>query len=418
MARPSLLSTTDFRKLVLSALFALTALLVTPAYAAAQPNPGQEQVNATAEASTVQLAIKWEGFVNYHTDNGYVWTQKTVVAVASCSGFFVSTTGHLVTAGHCVQPDLGRENILRAFLNQQVKEGQISSATASGLWSDANANWKVEGATQGSPAIRTVYVGQPKGVTGAVITDPLVAQVQDIKPFRDGDTALLKVETPGATPAMPVAAADPKTGSAVTSIGFPASVGDSVAPGNVRASFKTGTVSSQQITDTGVAVTEINADISEGMSGGPTVDAQGNALGVNSYKLNGEQQNFNFVTDTSDLKAWLTGRSVALLPEKAAQNANPAVGQSAPVSPPAPESSGIPVYVWIIAAAVLLLAAIAVVILLLRRKRPAPPQQFTTPYTAPNGYGPACQSCGVPGVPGASFCGNCGTPLAPQQQHL
>ncbi|WP_176968965.1 trypsin-like peptidase domain-containing protein [Amycolatopsis xylanica] len=416
MPRPSLLSTSDRRKSALSALFALIALLVAPAYAVAQPNTGAEQVNAAAEASTVQLAIKWEGFVNYHTDNGYVWTEKSVVAVASCSGFFVSTTGQLVTAGHCVQPDLGRENILRVFLNQQVKEGKISSSTANGLWSDANANWKVEGTSQGSPPVRTVYIGQPKGVTGAVITEPLVAQVQDIKPFRDGDTALLKVETPTPTPAMPVAAADPKTGAAVTSIGFPASVGDSVAPGKVRASFKTGTVSSQQITDTGVAVTEINADISEGMSGGPTVDAQGNVLGVNSYKLNGEQQNFNFVTDTSDLKTWLTGRSVALLPEKAAAP-NPVPGQSAPVSAPA-ASSGVPAYVWIVAAVALLIVAVGVLILLLRRKRPAPQQQFTTPYAAPNGYGPTCQSCGVPGAPGASFCGNCGTPLASQQQRL
>ena len=38
-------------------------------------------------------------------------------------------------------------------------------------------------------------------------------------------------------------------------------------------SFKSGTASSQQVSETGVAGTEVNADLSGGMSGGPTVDS-------------------------------------------------------------------------------------------------------------------------------------------------
>ncbi len=422
MATSSRLSKLD-RSLSVSAILVLFFFLVAPVQSSAQgvANPGQEQVNASAEASTVQIAIKWEGYVNYTTATGNEWTTKPIVDVRGCSGFFVSTTGQLVTAGHCVQPDRGRENILEAFLNLKVKEGQLTSQEAANLWSTANLNWKVEGNSQGSPVIRTVYVGQPKGVTGAALTEPLVAQVQDIKPFREGDCALLKVEMPGQTPALPIASADPKTGAAVTSIGFPGTVEDSVAPGKVRASFKTGTISSQQITDAGVAVTEINADISQGMSGGPTVDAQGNVLGVNSYKLNGEQQNFNFITDTSDLKSWLTGKNVALVAEKAA--AGPGGQSDRPITVSAPaESGGIPWYVWVIGGVVLLAAVIVLLVFLMRRKRPA--EQFrpvsADAFPPTDGIPPFCRSCGAQTPPGAHFCGSCGRPIAVQpapQQH-
>ena len=110
---------------------------------------------------------------------------------------------------------------------------------------------------------------------------------------------------------LPVSATDPTSGTAVTSVGFPGSVQSVVDASRVRASFKTGSVSSQQISELGVPRTEINADLSGGMSGGPTVDALGNVVGINSSKIVGDQA-FNFITDASDLHGWLTAKGVTL----------------------------------------------------------------------------------------------------------
>ena len=135
-------------------------------------------------------------------------------------------------------------------------------------------------------------------------------QLVDYRPFEQGDVALLKADVTGTVP-LPVTAADPTSGTSVTSVGFPGSVQSVVDASRVRASFKTGSVSSQQISDQGVPRTEINADLSGGMSGGPTVDSLGNVVGVNSSKINGDQA-FNFITDASDLHDWLTAKGVTL----------------------------------------------------------------------------------------------------------
>ena len=54
----------------------------------------------------------------------------------------------------------------------------------------------------------------------------------------------------------------------------------------------------------------MNADISGGMSGGPTVNANGEVIGVNSFTISGEEQAFNFITDTRDLNRFLQQNGV------------------------------------------------------------------------------------------------------------
>jgi len=69
-------------------------------------------------------------------------------------------------------------------------------------------------------------------------------------------------------------------------------------------------VSSRHISERGVAGLEVNADISGGMSGGPTVNANGEVIGVNSFTISGEEQAFNFITDTRDLNRFLQQNGV------------------------------------------------------------------------------------------------------------
>lgn len=283
--------------------------LTTPA----QPKPPTvQQVDARAAASMVQLGIQWSGYIAYiNTDGDYVWTDQPVEASFICSGWFVDTTGDIVTAGHCVTPKGAKEKLIDAYVGQLQEQGEVDDA-----WIDANLawaerTWKVENATGGSTPDRKVVAYQSDRVKGAVLKSVTPASVIAYRSPDDEDAALLNVDAVR-TPAMPIAAASPRTGQAVTAIGFPGSVQEVVRYDTLAASFKTGTISSRQVNDNGVAKLEVNADISGGMSGGPTVDRLGNVVGLNSFTINGEQENFNFITDTVSLRKFLQREGIAM----------------------------------------------------------------------------------------------------------
>ncbi|WP_308818636.1 trypsin-like peptidase domain-containing protein [Pseudonocardia alni] len=435
-----------------------------PALAAPAPPPTPEDLNARIEPAIVLLEIAWSGYVLYDTADGQRWSDPLTTSV-SCTGFFVSTTGHLATAGHCVDPDEGRSLLIGHLLDQQVEQRLLTSAQASSISPDAQQYWKVEGRNTGSAIVRTITAVQPRAVPGSTLTDPQPAQMLAFEPAAEGDLGLLKIETQNSV-ALPVASADPRSGAPLTSIGFPGTVRAVSDVNRTRASFISGTVASNQVTPEGVATTEINATINPGMSGGPTVDEIGNVLGVNSFYVrdNNGIQASNFVTDTTSLHDWLGAHGVTTLPPAAA----PVEDDASVVTLPVPT-------VYAVGGAVLLAAVAATVLMTtLRRRRAratsaeaipaqrngphgsvapqaaAPPVAVTgsAPAAAPVDAGPTvaqepisdtteatpeppssaptgpagsavstltrpapsrCGSCGSPIGPDARFCSSCGT---------
>lgn len=230
---------------------AATVLMGAPAGWADNPSP-----MAGLEKSIVFLVTKWSGFVQVPPDadsagQGF-WTSKLSYSV-TCTGFYVSATAHVVTAGHCVDPGEGRKVIIDGYLHDQ---------NARDLRDRAYSNWRVEGNMQGSPVDRGVLAIQPNGVDGATITTPTTVEVVDFKTPDAGDVALLHVPNLNkATPALIVAQNAPQVGDPLTSIGFPGDIQDITDQSQIaRASFKTGTVSSQQVTPSGVVQIEVSTD--------------------------------------------------------------------------------------------------------------------------------------------------------------
>jgi serine protease Do len=400
----------------------LAALLVplggiAPATASAA-DPGQ---SAELEKSVVALYIKTVANIRYPTEGGGEDVVKEPMVVeGACSGFLVSATGDIVTAGHCVDPlEIRRDLIIEALIYME-KTKKIDSAKE---WLEyAVKNWDVEGSSKGSKPETRVRITQPESVGGPVKFNHN-AQIIDYKTFNDGDVALLRVSgISGAIP-LPIATEDPAVGTKLVSIGFPAAVGK-VIDENQRASFKTGTASSQQTSPKGVPQTEVNSDLSGGMSGGPTVDEAGNVLGVNSFLLR-NQQNFNFITDTTDLGAFLRQHGVTPVAARAAPGAATPTGSigDGPLAAPAADSGGS--FPWWVLGAVALFLAVAgggFVWYQRNRPRPAPVEQPASPAFAgaamPN-YGPPPPPAQQPpscahqnNPPGARFCSTCGTPLS------
>jgi hypothetical protein len=415
---------------LLATLIAALAVLLSfahspPAYAAEPLSP---QSPGDAEKSIVLVGMLWDGFVQVpaaYTGTGSAeWTQ--LQAAGFCTGWFASESGHIVTAGHCVDPAEGRFSLLTTLLEQ---------LNAMELLPEAYANWEVEGLAEGSPVGLTVQVVQPRQVDGAVVPDPLAVRVLDVRPYDQGDLALLRLEgLQKPTPALSVAEASAEIGDPLTAIGFPGSVSQVVDGTRIRASFKSGTASSQQVSLGGVAGTEINADLSPGMSGGPAIDAQGRALGVNSFLIAGEQQNFNFITGTEALREYLEEQNVPL------RDPAPSDESSNDPSGPVPFlANGLPGgnLAWIVGAAALLVG-MATTRLLFRRANtelvPAGQQEYRPYYgeqphqrswpdqysgqptaSAPMDQGGQrslkfCQRCGRSHDLSATRCGNCGSP--------
>ena len=404
---------------VLGAAVGSAILFTVPGTALAAGSTTGTSSVGDAEESVVLIGTEWEGYVRYPTRTGQWRWSAPIQVTSSCTGWFASEQGHIVTAGHCVDPAEVEADVLAAFLARQ------------GLDLDpSQLDWSVEGSgDHASPDLTKVWAVQPSAVEGAVLEDPLTAHVVDWQPFDAGDLALLRVDNlPEPTPALAVAAESPSVGDEVTAIGYPANVRSVSDAARLRASFKSGTVSSTQVTHEGVAQTEVNADISGGMSGGPTVDADGAVVGVNSNGFG--DQAFNFITDHAALVAFLDHHDV----EASAAGDDTlagAAGQPVPTSSSQPSGSSVP----LLAAVGGALALAAGGTFLFGRRRPAPVPASGSgsgsagraaagrvdatrfvglpTWIAPQGgsapRGPACSHRGS--APGSGYCRDCGTRL-------
>jgi hypothetical protein len=290
--------------------------------------------------------------------------------ITICTGWFDSPTT-IVTAGHCVDPEEGR---------------LVLDLSGEGMESDPGPGVPYSEPTVRPEPERTVYAFQPRELPGAVITSPVVVRVDEFRPADEGDTA--KLEMHGMPPAVPlsIAPGPPRLGETVTSIGFPGLNIDETDGVDIRALLSggktpaevlqdsrlqpvntSGTITARQYRE-GVAVHQINADLAEGISGGPTVNSRGEVLGVNSMMtVPFLGQNFNVITDTGMLREFLGHDQPA--------PADAAAGDSRLASGSSPLSGGLPTG-WAVLLAVLGGAAVgALGTWMFTRSRPAPPSR-------------------------------------------
>ena len=274
------------------------ALLLVGAGATFTATSASAAVTGDVDKSIVWVDSTFTGVVNVPFTDG-THEKFSASATFGCTGWFVSTVGDIATAGHCVKPDQDVELALLQALVSQHPDWDIKAA-------DVLGDWVV---TIDAP---TVQVGQPSGVAGGPFTNGshYTAQILAAQDFLAGDNALIRVADLENTPALGLADGVPDTGEAVTSIGFAGSVSRFADVDRQHPSHKSGSVSSRQYSNRGVPSTEIDAAVTPGMSGGPTLDADGKVIGINSFTINGESQAFNFVTDLKMMREFLTRNGI------------------------------------------------------------------------------------------------------------
>lgn len=340
--------------------------------------------------SLVRIQTDWSGSIKFRFgDKTFNMGSETAT---HCTGAFVGTDGSILTAGHCVDPVIGKEQLKQALLDDLSVE--IPELTNDSL------NMMYE-TMQVVPASfeRTVYAYQPRGMADSVLDwDGLIVEVASFKPLERGDFALLRLNNfSEVTPALPLAALPPEIGDRVRAIGFAGSVSATNDNSRQMPSFKAGEVSSFQTSNQGVPFVEVDASFTKGMSGGPTVNENNEVLGVVSWGPYGETSDFNFITDAERTHAFIRGHGVELAPvvttptptetattsetsptESASAAPEDSQGTPQSVSKEADDSSSALLYVVVAVAAILLLVVVLLVLALLKNRRkpqsPAPSQ--------------------------------------------
>ncbi|MBD0323314.1 MAG: trypsin-like peptidase domain-containing protein [Aldersonia sp.] len=268
-----------------------------------QPPNQLEKSASLIRPAIVSLQMHMTGYV--FDEQGNIFNQGNPYEMdGTCSGFVVNPDGYVATAGHCV--DAGPEGFRNEFIEAAALEAHANrpSVSVEEFYNFGVLNWRVEGFTAGSPL--DVQIGVYPG--GDPKSDPLPARVVDFRSLGQGDVALLKVEANDLPSAVLATDTDVRIGDQVMAVGYPAAT-DLVTDQSAESSNKEGAISSKK-TQGSVPVYEISAAVSPGMSGGPTVATDGRVLGVNSFRIVGESQPFNFIAPSAGLTELLRRNGV------------------------------------------------------------------------------------------------------------
>ena len=299
-----------FASLLAAALMVLAAAPGTAAGDGGRPqvNP-EERAAAMIRPAVMYLAGQTYGQVRL--PSGEMLSQfgagstLPFLATWGCTGFVVNPDGWVATAGHCVDPSTAKDLILKnaagTYMDQfpDSPAGRDSIATIE--WLQKNA--RVEGDTpdRGPETSLTVLYG-----TGTKLAGKMAATVVDFRPLGKGDIALLKVEKHNLPSAELAGDADVSIGTSILAVGFP-QVTQRITGPSLDPTNKSGTVSKKSAMET-IPEYEINAAVTEGMSGGPTIELNGKVIGVNSFAPADEPQPFNFVAPADRLAVMLAGK--------------------------------------------------------------------------------------------------------------
>jgi serine protease Do len=456
------------RKSVVILFLVAMCLVLAPGVAVGEsssPSPSEEAGSGLTEEqklapyvqpSVVFISVKWEAWLYDKVLERYLNEGQPVSADFRCTGYVVNPNGWIVTAGHCVEyADDVRDALVAAAIAWSATDPVFAefSDDPDLLEHHFTNSVRYEGqAERDRSPDRTAIASWGATVSGLETEDGKLARVVDLQRFDEGDTALLKVDENDLN-ALPLIPADEtvETLTGIAAVGYGGSV-DAVTDDDYVPSIKTGTVSAEKTIGGGlVSVYEIDAAVTKGMSGGPTVTYDGEVVGTNSFGVTGEPQAFNFVAQSDRAHELLNSQGVENELSETTQNyragidayfagdkaeavrllglvqeQQPANGLASEYlslardlpDPPPPDDGSATLIVAIVAGALVLVAVILAGLWLVRRRsggqRPASGVASEI-YGAPSdGGGPSSvASAGRPVAPSAARAGSgTGVPVA------
>jgi len=299
-----------------AALGAATLTLVGPAFATdTTPAPAASddtpvQVAPLVQPSVVYETVTWSGYVFDRFNRQYLQDEPFTVTM-QCTGFVVNPDGYVATAGHCVDPDGGKDDIRHQAAEWALQHYYDYPAALT--VDDVIGDYRVDtlgddGQVRHNQVDRKVGVSWSASVSGVKVQKQKPARVLAVQEYDEGDGALLKVDETDLNAIELADTSGVEINSGVVAIGYPAII-DSFTDPDLTPTFDSGNVSSiKTVADGLLSVFQLSAQLSGGMSGGPTVDAEGRVIGVNSAHFVGEP--FNYAVPAERIKELLAGAGV------------------------------------------------------------------------------------------------------------
>jgi S1-C subfamily serine protease len=254
----------------------------------------QEQVAPLVQPSVVYETISWSGYI-YDSYNKQYLRDKPFRITMQCTGFVVNPDGYVATAGHCVDPKGGRDALKSAAAEWALQNYYTNSFFLAE--EDVIGDYRIDtlgddGRVAKNHVDSTVKVSWGASVSGVDVLKQKPARVLAFQKFDEGDGALLKVDETDLNAIELADTSDVEINANVTAIGYPAII-DAYTDQDLTPTFDVGNVSSiKTVADGLLSVFQLSAELSGGMSGGPTVDAEGRVIGVNSSHFVGEPFNY------------------------------------------------------------------------------------------------------------------------------
>lgn len=306
-----------------------------PFSSAAATSYSTELIAELGEASTTLIYSTLTATVNLPVPDANMNPTANIISVllsvgVAGSGFFVASTGYIVTAGHVVycftQENFAQDPNTRIFvmaasfdvllqaLQQQANYNYDPAQQAALL-----AYMQTNGQFQSTP-VRVVYavLGQVEATLTEIEAKGWVARVVTVSPYIERDLALLKVEGLTNCPVLAISDSEKvSTGYNVYMFGFPDVISFQLpSPQTILApSMTSGIISAERITNFDTPCFQTDAAITHGMSGGPGLNVNGEVIGICSRgsisEAMQEVAGFNFLVQSNVLKSLLTESSVA-----------------------------------------------------------------------------------------------------------
>lgn len=298
----------------LCGLAVLCSLLPPLAQAAAQHFTDTYRLHLRSKPAVVRIVDGYKGYVQLRNGN-----RQAVSLVGTGSGFFISSDGYIMTNAHVVSmsragEEAARERLFAQFVQQILRVNNLEPTTA-------NINKVLRWAKQENA--RLVVSEQMNKVLlqdGSALRYEIKAYGTPVGSRGDQltgkDVAILKVETRNASTLSLADSSLARVGDRVYVIGYPGAADSDVldARSMVEPTINDGTISALKNTVDGIPVLQTNASASHGNSGGPVLNADGQVIGLLTFRgdtVNGQEvQGFNFIVPTNVAREYIAPAGV------------------------------------------------------------------------------------------------------------
>ncbi|GAB2937441.1 hypothetical protein GCM10027280_27050 [Micromonospora polyrhachis] len=243
------------------------------------PNGPEERSLATAAPSLVFIEAVFTGYLRNRATKAPVRTTPITFS-RRCSGFVVTTGGHVLTSSSCVYPsaETTRQIALDAVARMLVREGTLAPGQVDNYIKTNLEKTEFTGIDPGSAPTSQMY-GQMNDAKGNLVGDPAIpAELVKARPAETGNIALIKLARENLPVVELSGSAEVKEGSSLLVVGF----------GTDDTDFRTAayTPRPKLVTVTGTArrgdasMYRINDDVGANSHGGFAIDPSGRVAGM------------------------------------------------------------------------------------------------------------------------------------------